>query len=387
MKRVTVIVLDSLGIGELPDAAKFNDEGANTLNHIVEACNGLNIPHLTSFGMGKIEGVKGIETPDKTVAHYGKMAEKSNGKDTTTGHWEMMGLYIEKPFLTFPNGFPDAFIKSFEEKVGRKTIVNLPASGTEVIEDYGEHHEKTGDLIVYTSADSVFQIAAHEDVVPIEELYSICQTARDMLVDDLQVARVIARPFVGKKGSYERTANRRDFSISPYENTVMDNVKEAGLEVYAIGKIEDIFNNKGVTFAVHNESNMDGVDHTIDALKKEFDGFIFTNLVDFDAKYGHRRDPKGYGKAIEDFDSRMPEIIEAMKEDDILILTADHGNDPVHFGTDHTREYVPLLVFSKKIKEGKAIGTRSCFGDIGATISEILGTTMPKHGDSFKELI
>lgn len=387
MKRATIIVLDSLGVGELPDADKYNDLGANTLGHIVEACGGLNIPNLASFGMGKIEGITGIEVKDTTVAHYGRIGEKSVGKDTTTGHWEMMGLYIDKPFLTFPEGFPKEFIEEFEKKVGRKTIVNLPASGTEILDEYGEHHEKTGDLIVYTSADSVFQIAAHEDVVPLDELYKICKIAREMLVDDLQVARVIARPFIGTKGKYSRTANRRDYSVLPFGKTVLDNVKENGQEVYAIGKIEDIFAGQGITEAVHTESNMDGVDKTIEALKETFDGIIFTNLVDFDAKFGHRRDAKGYGQAIEEFDARLPEIIHSMKQEDVLILTADHGNDPSFRGTDHTREYIPLLVFEKGIKSGTNLGTLNCFSDIGATVAEILGAKMPENGTSFKKFI
>jgi len=382
MKRVIIIVMDSMGIGALPDAEKYGDSGTNTLGHIIEACGGLYIPNLLGLGIGNIEGVE-ISKNDYPKACFGRLMEMSAGKDTTTGHWEIMGLYIEKPFKTFPKGFPNEFIESFEKRIGRKTMGNYPASGTEIIKELGPLHEKTGDIIVYTSADSVFQIACHEQIVPLEELYSICETAREMLKGDLQVARVIARPFIGEQENYTRTANRRDFSISPYAATVLDSIKKVNKEVYAIGKIEDIFDGQGITKAVHTENNMDGVDKTIKALHDSFEGLIFTNLVDFDAKYGHRRNAPGYGKAVETFDKRLPDIIDAMKEDDVLMITADHGNDPTHEGTDHTREYVPILVYGAKVKEGVDLGTLCSFADIGATTAHILKADMPEYGTSF----
>lgn len=386
-KRVIVIVLDSLGIGALPDAEKFGDKGANTLEHILESNGALHIPNLSKLGLANIEGIDKIPSIKEPTGVFGRAKEMSNGKDTTTGHWEMMGLYIKTPFRTFPEGFPESFIKEFEKKIGRKTIGNYPISGTEIIKRLGDKHVQTGDLIVYTSADSVFQIAAHEEVIPIDELYNICRIARNMLVDDLQVARVIARPFIGENGEYIRTANRRDFSISPFEDTVLDHVKEKGLEVFAIGKIEDIFNGKGITKAVHTHDNMDGVNQTIIALKEDFSGLIFTNLVDFDSKYGHRRNPKGYKEAIEAFDKRLPEIIDNLKDDDILILTADHGNDPTYTGTDHTREYIPVVAYGQHIRKGVNLGTLESFADIGATVSDILDVQGTKYGKSFKEQI
>ncbi|NLK73366.1 MAG: phosphopentomutase [Clostridiales bacterium] len=383
MKRVILIVLDSIGIGALPDADKYGDAGANTLNHIAQICGGINIPNLSGLGIGNIEGLDNIEKADEPTASFGRAKEMSSGKDTTTGHWEMMGLFLEKPFKTFHEGFPRDFIEAFSNKIGRKVIGNYPASGTEIIKELGKEHEETGAIIVYTSADSVFQIAAHEEVVPLEELYNICAVAREMLTGDLQVARVIARPFTGKEGNYTRTSNRRDFSISPFSDTVLDFIKDKELEVKAVGKIEDIFNKKGITEAVHTENNMDGVDKTLDYMEKNFEGLIFTNLVDFDSKYGHRRNPEGYKQAIEEFDDRLPEIIHALRDEDILIITADHGNDPTYIGTDHTREYIPVLVYGEYIKNGVDIGTLETFADIGATIADYLNAGMPEYGKSF----
>lgn len=383
VKRVILIVLDSIGIGALPDADKYGDAGANTLNHIAQICGGINIPNLSGLGIGNIEGLDNIEKADEPTASFGRAKEMSSGKDTTTGHWEMMGLFLEKPFKTFHEGFPRDFIEAFSNKIGRKVIGNYPASGTEIIKELGKEHEETGAIIVYTSADSVFQIAAHEEVVPLEELYNICAVAREMLTGDLQVARVIARPFTGKEGNYTRTSNRRDFSISPFSDTVLDFIKDKELEVKAVGKIEDIFNKKGITEAVHTENNMDGVDKTLDYMEKNFEGLIFTNLVDFDSKYGHRRNPEGYKQAIEEFDDRLPEIIHALRDEDILIITADHGNDPTYIGTDHTREYIPVLVYGEYIKNGVDIGTLETFADIGATIADYLNAGMPEYGKSF----
>ncbi|SHI56390.1 phosphopentomutase [Geosporobacter subterraneus DSM 17957] len=387
IQRVNILVLDSVGIGELPDSPAFGDNGVNTFGNLVKACGGIHIPNLLKLGFGNIEGVEGVEASESPLGAYGRAAEISNGKDTTTGHWEIAGLHIEQPFQTYPDGFPKFIMDAFEEKIGRKTLGNIPASGTEIIERLGEEHMQTGSPIIYTSADSVFQIAAHEEIIPIDELYRICEIAREMLVGEVQVARVIARPFTGSPGKFERTSNRRDYSVSPFAPTLLDTAKDKGLDVIAVGKIEDIFNGQGITEAVHTKDNMDGVDQTIAYLKKENRGIIFTNLVDFDAKYGHRRDPEGYRLALEAFDQRLPELLENLGEDDIIILTADHGNDPTYMGTDHTREYIPIVVYGKKVKQNVNIGTRSSFADIAATVADLLDLEKPAVGVSFKDLI
>ncbi|CAH2212907.1 phosphopentomutase [Tepidibacter aestuarii] len=386
-KRVVLIVMDSVGIGQLPDAQKFGDEGVNTLGNIIKAYDNIAIPNLTKLGIGNIDGFEQVEEIESPIGSFGKCAEVSQGKDTTTGHWEMVGLRVDKPFKTFPDGFPKDVIEEFESKIGRKVIGNKPASGTAILDELGEQHMKTGDVIVYTSADSVFQIAAHEEIVSLDELYKMCQIAREMMMGDNALARIIARPFVGEPGNFTRTSNRRDFSLDPYEDTILDNIKMAGQDVIAVGKIEDIFNGKGITEAVHTKSNMDGVDQTIEYMKKDNKGLIFTNLVDFDSKYGHRRNVEGYKNAIEELDLRIPEIIENLKDEDILILTADHGNDPTYKGTDHTREYIPVLLYGKNVKNGANIGIRTTFSDIGATVADILGAEMPSNGESFKTLI
>lgn len=387
IKRVTLFVMDSVGIGALPDAEQFGDKGCNTLGHIAEQMKDFKIPNLKKLGIGNIDGVEAIESTDQPIGSYGRSEELSNGKDTTTGHWEMAGLFLEEPFQTFPDGFPEDVIKEFEEKTGRKVLCNKPYSGTEVIADYGEEHMKTGNVIVYTSADSVFQIAAHEEVVPLEELYKMCEIARKIMMGENQLARIIARPFVGELGNFERTSNRRDYSLSPFDKTVLDNAKEAGLDVKAVGKIVDIFNGQGITEDVHTKSNMDGVDWTIKYLNTDSKGIIFTNLVDFDAKFGHRRNVVGYREAIEELDARIPEILEAMNDDDIIIFTADHGNDPTYKGTDHTREYIPILAYGKNVKAGAEIGTRKTFADIAATAADILEIKAPPFGESFKSKI
>ncbi len=388
MSKVVLIVTDSMGVGALPDAAGYGDEGANTLGHILEENKNLNIPNLKKLGIGNIEGVLWNDIASaRPEGAFGKMAEISKGKDTITGHWEIAGIYTDTPFKTYPDGFPDKFIKDFEKAIGREVLGNYPASGTEIIEQLGPEHEATGKPIVYTSADSVFQIAANTDVIPIEELYDICLKARGLLIGDVACGRVIARPYVIKDGKRTRTSQRKDYAVSPTEDTVLDKVKAAGKTVYAVGKISDIFNGKGVTEAVHTDNNMDGVDKTIEAIGMDFDGFVFTNLVDFDSQYGHRRDAKGYGKAIEEFDERLPEIMEALSDEDVLMICADHGNDPVHSGFDHTREYVPLLVYGKKVKAGVNLGIRKTFADIGATVADILGAEPTKIGESFKEVI
>ncbi|HKL12209.1 MAG TPA: phosphopentomutase [Halanaerobiales bacterium] len=383
INRITLIVLDSVGIGELPDAKEYGDEGANTLVHTSEAVGGLNLPNLEQLGLGKIADIKGIDINLKAEGTYTKMKEQSVGKDTTTGHWELAGLISENPFPVYPNGFPEEVIDPFEEKIGKEVLGNKPASGTVIIEELGAEHLKTGKPIVYTSADSVFQIAAHEDIIPVNELYEMCETAREILQGVHGVARVIARPFVGELGSFTRTDRRKDFSLEPPEDTVMDKLKEKGIPVMAVGKIEDIFSNKGITDSNHTVNNMDSVDAVIDFLKEDKKSFIFANLVEFDMVYGHRRNPKGYAKALKDFDIRLPEIIDNMKEDDMLIITADHGCDPTFKGTDHTREYVPLLVYGEQIKEDYNLKQRESFADVAATIAETFNLNNFKSGESF----
>ncbi|RKQ37718.1 phosphopentomutase [Oceanobacillus halophilus] len=383
-KRIFLIVMDSVGVGEAPDAEKFDDKGADTLGHIAERMNGLHMPHMGNLGLSNIREIQGIDKAEKPKAHYTKMQEASNGKDTMTGHWEIMGLNIEQPFRTFPDGFPKELIDNLEAKTGRKVIGNKPASGTAIIEELGEEHIKTGALIVYTSADSVLQIAAHEEVIPIEEQYDICEYARKLTLDEkYMVGRVIARPFIGQAGSFERTSNRHDYALKPFDRTVMNELKDSNFDVIALGKISDIYDGEGVTEAVRTVNNDDGMTKLIESMKKEFTGLSFLNLVDFDAKYGHRRDPVGYGKALEEYDRRLPEVLELLKEDDLLIITADHGNDPTHHGTDHTREFVPLLVYHNRIKEGNHLPIRKTFADIGATIADNFQTKMPDYGTSF----
>ncbi len=383
-KRIFLIVMDSVGIGALPDAAEYDDHNAHTLAHIADQMDGIRLPHLQRLGLGNIEPVRGVSAVENPIAFFGKMKEASRGKDTTTGHWELMGLRIETPFKTWPQGFPDSLIHQLEEETGRKVIGNKPASGTEIIKELGEHHMRTGDLIVYTSADSVLQIAAHEEVIPLHELYRICEIARKLTLDEEHsVVRVIARPFAGEPGHFERTANRRDFSLSPPAPTVMNSLVEAGFESIAIGKISDIYKGEGVNRSIKTVSNMDGVDQLLNTMDEDFQGLSFVNLVDFDAKYGHRRDPLGYGRALQEFDGRIPELIEKLERHDLLIITADHGNDPTHHGTDHTREYVPLLVYHNGVTTGKDLGVRTTFADVGATIADNFKITLPPHGKSF----
>ncbi|NWQ39880.1 phosphopentomutase [Bacillus sp. EB106-08-02-XG196] len=383
-KRIFLIVMDSVGIGESPDAEKFGDQGADTLGHIAERMNGLIMPNMGKLGLSNIREIKGIEKTEKPLAYYTKMMEASNGKDTMTGHWEIMGLNIQTPFRVFPDGFPDELLSDLEERTGRKIIGNKPASGTEILDELGEEHMKTGALIVYTSADSVLQIAAHEEIVPIEEQYKICKIARELTLDEkYMVGRVIARPFLGEPGKFKRTANRHDYALKPFDRTVMSEMKDAGLDVIAIGKISDIYDGEGVTQSLRTISNMDGMDKLVQTLDMDFTGMSFLNLVDFDALYGHRRDPEGYGKALEEYDVRLPEVFAKLKDDDLLIITADHGNDPIAPGTDHTREYVPLIVYSKKMAEGKELPIRETFADIGATVADNFKVKMPNFGKSF----
>jgi phosphopentomutase len=349
---------------------------------------GLAVPHLQAMGLGNIAILNGIAPQLAPTAAYGKMAEVSAGKDTTTGHWELMGLELPQPFPLYPHGFPPDVMDAFAAQIGRGWLGNYPASGTVIMDELGQEHMRTGKPIVYTSGDSVFQIAAHEEIISIEELYRICQTARRILTGPHEVSRVIARPFVGRPGSFERTANRHDFSVPPPQPTVLDLIKAAGYMVYAVGKIEDIFAGQGITQAVHTQDNMDGVDKTLHAMHHHREpGIIFTNLVDFDAKFGHRNNPQGYADALVQFDQRLPELLAALAADDMLVITADHGNDPTYPGTDHTREYVPLLITGAVIKAGANIGVRASFADLAATIADILGVAAPPAGTSFKLIL
>ena len=381
-KRIHLMVLDSVGIGEAPDAKEFNDEGAHTLGHIAEEA-GLHLPHMQAMGLGNIAPLKGIDPVDDTSAYYTKLEEVSVGKDTMTGHWEIMGLHIDKPFRVFPDGFPAELIDQIEKHTGRKIVGNKPASGTDILDEYGKHQMETGDLIVYTSADPVLQIAAHEEVIPLEELYDICEYVRELTKDEpYMIGRIIARPYVGEPGDFTRTSNRHDYALDPFGETVLDKLKAAGKDVVAVGKINDIFNGQGITDSVRTSSNMDGVDKLLDVMKKDFTGLSFTNLVDFDALYGHRRNVTGYKEALEAFDARVPELIKALDEEDLLVITADHGNDPTHHGTDHTREYVPLLAFSPKFKNPQAL-PQGHFADISATVAENFGVEGTGFGESF----
>lgn len=383
-KRVHLIVLDSVGIGEAPDAKDFGDIGADTLGNIAEKVNGLNMSNMGKLGLSNIREIKGIDKAEKPLAFFTKMQEASRGKDTLTGHWEIMGLITSHPFKVFPTGFPELLISRLEEASGRSVIGNIPASGTEIIEQLGPEHMKTGALIVYTSADSVLQIAAHEEIIPLEELYKICEKARELtLAEEYKVGRVIARPFIGSPGNFQRTANRHDYALKPFGRTVMNELSSNNLDVIAIGKIHDIYDGEGITESIRTQSNMDGMDKLIQVMDKDFTGLSFINLVDFDAKFGHRRDPEGYGAALEQFDERLPEVFERMQENDLLIITADHGNDPTHHGTDHTREYVPLLVYSKRFNGGRELSVRKTFADVGATIAHNFGIGWKGAGESF----
>lgn len=385
MGKFIIIVMDSVGVGALPDADRFGDEGSDTVGHIVEAYPDIKLANLSKLGMCRLKPQ--LSCSGEVIGAYGKAAEVFPGKDTTGGHFEIAGLALDKPFPTFPHGFPEGFMRDFEKAVGRKTIGNYAASGTEIIQVLGKQHVDTGALIVYTSADSVFQIAAHEDVVPIKEQYAICETARNMLVVDLAVGRVIARPFNGTEGSYTRTKNRRDFSFAPPGETIMTAVKNAGLEVAGVGKIEDIFAGVGLTQKNHTTDNDAGVTATIEYIRSDFDGLVFTNLVDFDMLYGHRNNVKGYKEALEALDARIPEILAALSEDDVVLFTADHGCDPTTASTDHSREYIPILICGQRVKAGVDIGTRNTFSDIAATAAEYFGLKDWNVGTSFYQQI
>lgn len=385
-KRIFVIVADSLGVGDAKDAHKYGDEGANTLKHLSYSKKDFSIPTLQKMGIGNITDVNNTPKNENPIASYGRMQEISAGKDTLTGHWEIMGLEVLTPFPSFTDtGFPQKLIKKLEEGTGRKVIGNISASGTEIIKDLGEEHMKTGAMIVYTSADSVLQIAAHEEIIPIPELYKICEYARKITLEnkDWMVGRIIARPFIGKdKDSFVRTSNRHDYAVKPFGETTLVKLKKNGYDVIAVGKINDIYDGEGVTEAYKTKSNDHGMDITIEMAKKDFTGLCFVNLVDFDALYGHRRDPVGYANCVEAFDRRLSELLPILKDDDLLIIVADHGNDPVHFGTDHTRENVPLLVYNKNLKAVN-LGLRETYADIAATIAENFEVEKPEIGKSF----
>ena len=381
-KRVFLIVLDSFGIGEMPDAKKYGDEGSNTLAAIVKS-EKYDTPNLEKLGLFNIEGVNCKENVENPLGSFARLAESSNGKDTTTGHWEMAGIISEKPFPTFPDGFPEDFLEEYSKRVGRKILCNKPYSGTEVIKDYGKEHLETGALIVYTSADSVFQVAGHEDVISLEELYRCCEIARKMLQGDLGVGRVIARPFVGKEGSFERTRNRHDYALDPTGPIVMDDLVKNGFDSIGVGKIYDIFAGKSVEESYKMEDNIDGMNITLDLCDKDFNGLCFVNLVDFDMIYGHRNDVDGYANAASEFDKQLGQMMDKLREDDIVIITADHGCDPSTESTDHSREYVPMIIFGDKIKSGVDLKTRKTFADIGKTIADIFGIDSQIPGTSF----
>lgn len=384
-KRVIWIILDSVGIGEAPDADAFGDIGADTLGNIIKTRGHLQVPHLEELGLFSIDGTALPKTDRIVVGAYGKARELSNGKDTTTGHWEMVGIETKQAFPTYPMGFPEDVMDAFVKRTGCKGYLgNVVASGTQIINELGDDHMKTGYPIIYTSADSVFQIAAHEDVIPLDKLYKMCQTARELLTGEHGVARVIARPFVREKEKYVRTANRRDFSLKPDSENLLSYLKGAGYRVTAVGKIEDIFCGVGICDAVHTKSNVDGMEKTADFMETQRDGLIFTNLVEFDSTWGHRRDVEGYAQGLETFDEELGKILAKMHEDDLLIINADHGCDPTFRGTDHTREYIPVLMYHKKLKQGVNLGILDTFADIGATIADNFGVKKLKIGNSLK---
>ena len=376
-KKAVLIVVDSCGVGALPDAKDFGDEGVNTISNLAKATGGVNLPNMEKMGLGNITDIKGVSKTENAIGYYGKSMEKSKAKDTTTGHWEIAGLISKKPFNTYPNGFPQKTIEAIEKMSGRKVVCNKPYSGTEVIDDYADEQLKNGSLIVYTSADSVLQIAAHEEIISIEELYKICEKSLEICNQLSPVARVIARPYLGEKGNYKRTERRHDYSVPPSGETMLDRISKNNLPVIGIGKTSDIFAGVGITEnRKTNKNNLDGIEKTIKAIKEIESGLIFTNLVDFDMLYGHRRDSKGYKNALEEFDKYIPEMIENLNEDDLFIITADHGCDPTYKGSDHTREYIPILAFGKKLKKNVNIGTRDSFVSIAASIEKhLLGKT------------
>ncbi len=384
MKNFIIVLLDGVGVGELPDARKFGDEGSNTIANIAKAVNGLSLPNLQNLGLGNITKVKGVASNINPLASYGKMLEKAPGKDSVSGHWEISGLELNFDFPYYPNGFRKEIIDKFLMLTGFNGVLgNKAASGTEIIMELGDEHLQTGFPIVYTSADSVFQIAAHEDVIPLEKLYEICEISRKQIfINDDEIGRIIARPFIGKSGNYTRTTNRKDYALSPPDKTVMDLLKQNGFETIAIGKINDLFNHRGITKPIKTKSNEEGIERTIEAIRANNNSFIFTNLVDFDVYYGHRNDPVGFAKALKYFDDKLPEILNSLNDDDVLIITADHGNDPTTPSTDHSREYIPLLFYQKGIA-GKNLGTRNTFSDIGKSAATFFSIDNSLKGTNF----
>ncbi len=388
--RVFLIVMDSVGVGELPDASNYGDRGANTIANIAKVCSGLNIPMLQKLGMGNITNIPSVNKTENPMAYITKLGELSLGKDTMTGHWEMMGLKITEPFKTFTDtGFPKELLEELKKRTNREIVGNKSASGTEILDELGEHHMKTGDLIVYTSADSVLQIAAHEEIVPPKELWEICEIARDITMkDEWKVGRIIARPFIGpSKGNFKRTSNRHDYALKPFGQTTLNELKNNGYDVISLGKINDIYDTEGITRAIKTVSNEDGMNKITELVNEEFKGLAFLNLVDFDALYGHRRNPEGYKNELENFDKQLEVFINEVKEDDLVIITADHGNDPTHEGTDHTREYVPLIMFSKKLKQMKNLEVGESFANIGCTIADNFNVSKPSIGKSFYDIL
>lgn len=388
IKRVNLIILDSVGVGDAPDAAAYDDEGSNTLGNIARAVGGLKLPNMGALGLGNLTEIQGVPSVAEARGAFGRLTEISAGKDTTTGHWELAGAPLDRPFPLYPNGFPADLMAEFVARIGRGWLGNYPASGTEIIKELGAEHVATGKVIVYTSGDSVFQVAAHEEVVPLAELYRICQVARELLAGEHAVGRVIARPFVGEPGNFRRTENRKDFSLTPPRDTILDVVKAAGKEVMGVGKIEDIFAHRGLTKSNHTGNNMAGIDAIIEYCRLCNEGLIITNLVDFDAIYGHRNNPRGYADALEAFDRRLPLIQQAACGHDVTMITADHGNDPTTPSTDHSRERVPLLVFGAHVKPNVNLGTRAAFADVSATIADLLDLPWSGPGESFaKEVV
>ena len=383
LKRAILVVLDGVGVGANPDAHAYGDDGASSLEHCAQAVGGLELPNLGRIGLGNITPILGTPPTDKALGSYGRMAEAATGKDSTTGHWEMTGVVLHKPLPTYPHGFPAHLVDQFEKAIGREVLGNKAASGTEIIKELGEEHLRTGRPILYTSADSVFQLAAHQDVIPLEELYHMCRIARDMLSGDNAVGRVIARPFIGTPGNFRRTEHRRDFSLAPLGTTLLDVIKESGREVIGIGKIEDLFAGRGLTRRDHTETNKDGMAATLRLLERDFTGLLFVNLVEFDMLWGHRRDSQGYAQALRDVDDWSAQVQKVMQPGDAIFFTADHGNDPTYRGSDHTREQVPLLAYGQPVRAGVDLGARSTFADLGQTLAQAFEVSPLVAGTSF----
>ncbi|WP_303016639.1 phosphopentomutase [Holdemania massiliensis] len=389
-KRIFTIVMDSAGCGEMPDAERYGDRGADTIGHIAKTVGGLTMPAMEKLGYGNLHPILGVEPQRDPQGYYTKMLEASVGKDTMTGHWEMMGLYIDKPFQTFTEtGFPQELIDELEKRTGYKIVGNKSASGTEILDELGEHHMKTKELIVYTSADSVLQIAAHEEIFGLEELYRCCEIARELTMrDEWKVGRVIARPFVGEgKGHFTRTSNRHDLALKPFGRTVLNELKDQGFDVISVGKIKDIFDGEGVSEAYKSTSSHHGMEQTLELTQKDFTGLCFVNLVDFDAKWGHRRNPQGYAQELEDYDQLLQNFLSQLREDDLVIITADHGNDPCHTGTDHTREMVPLILYSPSHQGSGLLPLANTFANLGATVADNFKVTMPAYGTSYLKFL